>query len=191
MKLLRSDMEFQYYKLDDASDINKFIIQTPESTGMPNQGFSFFKGMGVTDYVRTFKMWLREFPRPIFIVAAKNKIVVGWVYIEEWGVPALDGAPVSVLRAIEVLPSMRHRKLGMKLVLLALTQIVGYLLVKPLTPQAEIFFRKIGFKAPAEFRKVPVDLTQHYGYLILPPFMRKKILEDIDNYFRTKTPHFT
>ena len=89
-----------------------------------------------------------------------------------------------VLRAIEILPSLQHRRIGTKLVILGMSEVVGYILTKPMTPQAERFFKKIGFMEPGEFRRPPVDLSQHYGYLIMPPFRKRKILEDIDNYFR-------
>ncbi len=183
MKILRRDMDFTYIKIEDAIDFNKFTFETADM-GLPGRGFSFFRGMGVTDYTKTFKMWLREFPRPIFLVCAKDKTILGWVYIEDWGVPALDGDPIYVLRAIEVLPDIRRRRIGAKLAMLGMSEMVGYLLTKPLTPRAEGFFRKLGFMEPGEFRRVPVDLSHHYGYLVLPPFKRKKKLESIDNYFR-------
>ncbi len=184
-------MDYVYYQLEDAADVSRFIIETPDRVGLPGRGFSFFRGLGVTDYEKTFKMWLREFPRPIFIIAAKGKVMVGWVYVEAWGEPAYDGEPVYVLRAIEVLPSLRGRRLGAKLTILGASLVVGYLLVKPLTPQAERFFKRLGFMEPSEFRRCPIDLSHHYGYLILPPFRRKKLLEKMENYFRTKEPHIT
>ncbi|MDG6221233.1 MAG: hypothetical protein QCI38_07275 [Candidatus Thermoplasmatota archaeon] len=187
MKLLRKDMDNTYYKIEDAMDFNKMDIEVA-GMGVSGKGFGFFRGMGVTDYPKTFKMWLREFPRPIFLVCIKGKTLLGWVYIEEWGVPALDGEPVYVLRAIEVMPQIQHRRIGAKLALLGMTEVVGYLLTKPLTPPAEKFFKKLGFMEPSEFRRVPVDLSHHYGYLLLPPFRRKKVLENIDSYFRQGRP---
>ena len=168
--------------MEEASDINKFRLKIGRP-GLVKDGFGFFRGIGITDYERTFKMWLREFPRPIFLVASMDHTILGWVYIEDWGAPSLGGEPVFVLRAIETLPSMRTHRIGSKLVLAGLEQTMGYMLTKPLTPLAEKFFRRLGFKAPNEFHKCPIDLSQHHGYLILPPFRRKKILETINQYF--------
>jgi len=173
---LKREESIVFYKMDEASEVNKFKIVTDKE--VPGAGFEFFLGMGITDYQRTFKMWLREFPRPVFLVAVKGGKVIAWVYVQEWGELSREGSPVYVLRAIETLKSLRKNKIGMKLVIMALHLTVGYMITKPLTPDAERFFRRAGFMASEEFRRCPVDLSQHHGYLLMPPFRKKKLLEE-------------
>lgn len=170
-----------FYKVEDASEFNKFHIESSIDNPLGN-GFSFFIGMGITDYPKTFKMWLREFPRPIFLCAAKNMQMVGWVYIQDWGETTKEGDPIYVLRAIETLASLRRKKIGLKLLLLSMKQMVGFMVTKPLTRDAERFFKRYGFMEKEEFRHCPVDLTHHHGYLIIPPFKKKKILEQYQNH---------
>ncbi len=126
-------------------------------------------------------MWLRRFPRPILIIASKKNKILGWVYVEEWGNTSSDGSTIHVLRAIEVLPGLRNRKIGFKLVLLALKEITGYMITKPLTEEAEVFFKKIGFMEPGEFRKPPLDLSKHPKYLILPIYKRDMLVKDFEH----------
>jgi hypothetical protein len=173
-----------FYKFEDASDISKFHIVGIEEGRFSGGGFEFFRGLGIIGYEKTFKIWLRKFPRPVFIAATKGHTIVSWVFIEEWlEEPALDGMAVWVLRAIETIPPERQRKIGYRLVILGAQQSVGYLITKPLTPEAERFFRKAGFMSPKEFRKPPMDLTGHPGYLILPPYKKSELLDQMSNYF--------
>jgi hypothetical protein len=145
--------------------------------------FGFFKGLGMVDYPRAFKTWLREFPRPIFIVATKNKTIVAWVYITNWKSPSKDGDSIYVLRAIETLGQFRSRKLGFRLLILGLSQTPGYMITKPLNEKAEGFFKKAGFMAEGDFKRCPIDLSGYHGYLILPPFKKFLILKNSDRYF--------
>ncbi|MCX8174455.1 MAG: GNAT family N-acetyltransferase [Thermoplasmata archaeon] len=179
MRLLKKSGNIVYLKLEEPAEIDKYSVP---QYGV-NKGFEFFRGLGVIDYARTFKSWLRKFPRPVFIAAVENNTVVGWVFIEEWENCAKDGGPVHVLRAIEVLPGYRNTKIGFRLLLLGLLFVVGYMITKPITPEARRFFKKYGFMEEAEFRRVPVDLSSHTGYLILPPFRRKMLLESMSAYF--------
>ena len=176
MKELRRDTDYVYYRLENASEIDKFHIKV-DTTSSPQGGFTFFRGLGVRDYGRTFKMWLREFPKPIFIIAVKNQDLLSWVYIELWGDCSLDGEPVYVLRAIESLPDYRNKKIGQRILLRGVSETVGYVITKPLTREATRFFKRLEFMEPTEFRRSPIDLTQHHGYLILPPYKKKKLLE--------------
>lgn len=173
-----------FYKLEEASEVGKLRIMGMEDGRFSGGGFEFFRGLGIIGYENTFKIWLRKFPRPIFLVATKGNDLVSWVFIEEWDEAALDGMAVWVLRAIETIPPQRRRKIGFKLLLLGAEQSVGYLLTKPLTPEAERFFRGAGFMAPKEFKKAPMDLSRHPGYLILPPFKKAQMLEQMSNYFK-------
>ena len=174
MKVVGKDTDCTYIKLENVLDLDKFVVPMGDSS--KGGGFYFFRGLGIKDYKSTFKAWLRQFPRPIFIIAAKGNTMVSWVYIDVWSDRALDGEPVYVLRAIETLPSLRGRKVGFKVTLYALKEVVGYTIVKPLTREAARFFKKMGFMEPEEFRKCPIDLTQHHGYLILPPYRREMLL---------------
>jgi len=183
LRELRKEGVYTYHKLDEASEVSKFHIVSDRD--VPGSGFNFFVGMGITDYGRTFKMWLREFPRPVFVIAAKGNQVVSWVYVQEWGELSREGAPIYVLRAIETLPSIRKQKIGMKLLLLVLNETVGYMITKPLTKEAERFFKRAGFMAEEEFRRCPVELSQHHGYLVMPPFRKKKLLDEWTMFFQS------
>ena len=173
-----------YYKLEDASEIGKFRIVGMEDGRFSGGGFEFFRGLGIIGYEKTFKIWLRKFPRPIFIAAVKGHDIVSWVFLEEWEDVAMDGMAVWVLRAIETLPPMRKKKIGYKLLILSAQQCVGYLVTKPLTPEAGKFFRGAGFLNPKEFKKPPFDLTRHPGYLIMPPYKKAMLLEKLDSHFK-------
>lgn len=183
IELARSrDMIF--YKFEEAAEVGKFRILGAEDGRFSGGGFEFFRGLGIIGYDKTFKIWLRKFPRPIFIVGVKGHDIMSWVFIEEWlEEPAWDGMGVWVLRAIETLPSERRKKIGYRLVVLGAQQSVGYLITKPLTPEAERFFRRCGFMSPKEFKKPPIDFTRHPGHLILPPYKKEQLMADVPNYF--------
>ncbi len=185
MKELAKGGDLIFYKFEEASEIEKFRIRGVEDGRFSGGGFEFFRGLGIIGYEKTFKMWLRKFPRPIFIAGVKGNDVVSWIFIEEWlEESALDGMAVWVLRAIETIPPERRKKIGYRLVLLGAQQSVGYLITKPLTPEAERFFRTTGFMSPKEFKKPPIDLSRHPGHLILPPYKKNELLSQISNYFK-------
>ncbi len=175
MRFLHEDNCCSYYRLEVASEVDKLDI--PEEDG----GFDFFHGLGIIGYPKAFKMWLRRFPRPILIIASEKSRILGWVYVEEWGNTSRDGRTIHVLRAIEVLPELRKSGIGFKLVILALKEITGYMITKPLTEDAEVFFKKIGFMESAEFRKPPLDLSKHPKYLILPIYKRDMLVKDFES----------
>jgi len=170
------DGEISYMKLENAREVEK--LEIPEEEG----GFDFFHGLGIIGYKKSFKMWLRKFPRPILILALDKMEVLGWIYMEEWGETSIEGMPVHVLRAIEVLPEFRNRGIGGTLVVLSLKEISGYVITKPLTGQADKFFRRMGFLGPEEFKKEPVDLSKHPKYLILPIYERDVLVKDFENH---------
>jgi len=173
-----------FYKLEDASEVNKFRILGTEDGRFSGGGFEFFRGLGIIGYEKTFKIWLRKFPRPIFIVAARSGDIVSWVFLEEWEANASDGMAIWALRAIETLPSMRKRKIGFKLLILSSQQCVGYLVTKPLTPEASKFFKDSGFMEPAEFKKPPFDMSGHPGYLVLSPYRKAMLIDRFGEHFR-------
>jgi hypothetical protein len=119
-------------------------------------------------------------------MAVKDHKVVAWVYIDEWaeGV-AQDGYPIYVLRAIETQSNLRKSKIGFRLVLLGLREIVGYMITKPITPLALKFFKKMGFKERDSFRNCPFELRKYPNYLILPAYVKKDLLDKTDQYFKT------
>ena len=170
---------YVYFKLEDPGEVDAFQIKNSFE-----DGFEFFRGLGIIGYEKTFKMWLRKFPRPIFIAAVDSREMVSWAFVEEWEEMAKDGASVYVLRAIETLPRLRSKKIGFRIMLLVLQQTIGYLLVKPLTHDGERFFRGLGFVDETEYRNPPVDLSKHKGYLLLAPFKRKHLLQNASMYFR-------
>lgn len=171
---------YVYSKLEEPNELDAFEVKSEYENG-----FDFFRGLGIIGYAKTFKMWLRKFPRPIFIVAVDNREIVSWAFVEEWEEVAKDGASVYVLRAIETLPELRSKKIGFKIMLLILKQTTGYLVVKPLNPRSEKFFKEIGFQDESQFPNPPVDLSKHSGYLILPPHKRKDLIKGSEQYFES------
>ncbi len=131
-------------------------------------------------------MWLRKFPRPIFIVAVKGNDIVSWVFIEEWDDVAKDGSSVWVLRAIETIAPLRKKKIGYKIMILGAKYSVGYLITKPLTPEAARFFENGGFMDENEFRRPPINLSKNPGYLVLPPYKKSHLVKDLKKFFK---PH--
>ncbi|UCG71044.1 MAG: GNAT family N-acetyltransferase [Thermoplasmata archaeon] len=181
MKELAKSGVYTFIKLESVEDVDKFQIEIAGEES--DDKFGFFKGLGMVEYSKTFKTWLREFPRPIFIVAMKENALVAWVYITNWNEPSKEGDSIYVLRAIETLKRFRGRKLGFRLLVLGLNQTSGYMVTKPVSQKSEKFFKKAGFMGENEFKRCPVDLSSHHGYLILPPFKKQKILENSDRYF--------
>jgi len=181
MEKISSFQDIQFVKFTRAEDIDRLDIE----------GFSFFKGFGIIDYHETFKAWLRKFPRPIFLGAVKSKELIGWVYIDEWKEgTSTDGNSIYVLRAIETRPVSRGKRIGSKMVVLGLQQTVGYMIVKPVNPEAEKFFIKNGF---TDFRKMsycPVNLERHPGYFILTPAKKKAIIKKFNELDWQSKPIF-
>lgn len=181
MKELGQSGIYNFIKMERTEDIDKF------SMGIIEEGirktFGFFKPLGMVDYSKSFKTWLREFPRPIFIAATREKAIVAWVYITNLNITSRHGDSVYVLRAIETLEQLRGRKIGLRLLMLGLNQVSGYMVTKPLNQQAEKFFRDAGFKGEKDFKSLPIDMSGHHGYLILPPFKKEEILEQFGRYF--------
>jgi hypothetical protein len=181
VKNLATSGIYKFHKLENVDDIDKFELGLSES--QPADNFEFFKGLGMVDYLKSIKTWLREFPKPIFIIAVKENSIVAWVYINGWKEPSKDGDSIYVLRAIETLSRFRSRKLGFRLLVLGLHETSGYMVTKPINEKAERFFRETGFMSENEFKRCPIDLTSHHGYLILPPFKKYVILKDAPQYF--------
>lgn len=185
MKDLRRCGPHAYIKIEDPGDISDLTIFGDMDEIAPSgTGFDFFRGLGIIGYAKTFKIWLRKFPRPVFIAALDKNVIISWVFIERWEETAKDGSPVWVLRAIETMPLYRRRRIGYRLLLLGLQQTMGYMITKPLTIDAERFFRRAGFMEEKEFSSPPIDLSRHPGYVILPPYRKKKLLDEIERFFR-------
>ncbi len=178
LELVARHGEQKYIKLSNSKEVDQFKID--EIGGHP---LSFLKELGIVTYQETFKVWLRRFPRPILIFCVEDRSVIGWVYIEEWMKSAKDGEPVYVLRGIEISEHKRGKKIGYRLLLLSAQETPGYLITKPINPGAKHFFLSNYFIDKDVFPRSPIDLQGHPGYLILPPFQKIKLLEDIQDYF--------
>jgi hypothetical protein len=181
LKKLAKSGVYTFFKFESVDDVNKFEVGLPDAS--PESRFGFFRGLGIVDYPKTFKTWLREFPRPIFIVGVKETSVVSWVYITDFKAYSKEGDSIYVLRATETLERLRGRKLGYRLLVLGLNQTTGFMITKPLNNMSESFFRKAGFMAENEFKRCPIDLSKYHGYLLLPPFKKYKIQEEAKRYF--------
>ncbi|HEQ79315.1 MAG TPA: N-acetyltransferase [Euryarchaeota archaeon] len=183
MNVIEKGGDFEFVKLDSASDVDSFKIPEGKEASVLGSGFGYFKGMGIVNYTSSFKSWLRQFPRPLFVVATKGRELIGWVYIEEWSSHSRTGDPVYVLRAIEVIPKYRRNKVASRLLVLGIKMTVGYLLTKPLNSGAEAFFRMNGFKKPEEISSTAVDLSSHHGYMVLSPYEKQDVIDRYEGHF--------
>lgn len=181
MKKLAQSGVYTFMKLESVDEVDKYEIGLSDDA--PGGEFGFFKGLGMVNYQRSFKTWLREFPRPIFILAIRDKSIVAWVYITSWEQSSRTGDAIYVLRAIETLKRFRSRKLGFRLLILGLNQTAGYMITKPLNEKAEKFFKHAGFISDSDLKHGPIDLSSHHGYLILPPFKKEQLLTASSHYF--------
>jgi len=182
MRELARDGTFAYVKFEEPADVDRVQIRSVETDP---EGFEFFRGLGIVGYARTFKAWLRHFPRPIFLAIIRERELVSWAFLEENSEPARDGNPVHLLRAIETLPELRGKRLGYRLLLLAFGQVTGYVLTKPLTKEARTFFLRAGFSDFAGDDRPPVEPTKFAGYVVMPPHRRREALAKLAEYFPT------
>ena len=182
MHILASDSSHSFVKMEDARDIDDYIIRSTEAH---TDGFEFFRGLGIIGYEKTFKLWLRKFPRPIFLAAVKGREIVSWVFVEESPDHARDGLPIYILRAIETLPPLRQLRIGYRLLLLACAQVSGYVAVKPLTMKAYRFFERAGFVEVESLPRPPTGESTMPGYMILLPQKRKDLVDAIPAHFTT------
>ncbi|HEV8595988.1 MAG TPA: hypothetical protein VGR51_10720 [Thermoplasmata archaeon] len=182
MRELARDGTFAYVKFEDSADVDRVQIRSEETDP---EGFEFFRGLGIVGYAKTFKAWLRHFPRPIFLAVIRDRELVSWAFLEENSEPARDGNPVYILRAIETLPQLRGKRVGYRLLLLALAQVTGYVVTKPLTKEARSFFLRAGFADLAAEERPPVEPTRFAGYVVLPPHRRREALAKLADYFPT------
>ncbi len=173
---------YKFIKLEHPDEIDNFVVNFKGDTP-PNETFNFFRGLGIIDYPKFFKSWLREFPRPSFIVCVKERVVIAWIYITTWHNNSKSGEAVWVLRSIETLKKHRGKKIGLRLVMLGLSMTMGYMITKPLGENASAFFKSMGFMNEDEFKICPIDLSIHSGYMILPPYKRMDLLENFNLYF--------
>lgn len=180
MRELAGDGAYAYVKLEEPADVDRLQVRSVE-TGP--EGFEFFRGLGIVGYARTFKAWLRHFPRPIFLAALREREIVSWAFLEVNSEPARDGSPIYLLRAIETLPELRRKRIGYRLLLLALGQVTGYVLTKPLTKEARVFFFRAGFEDLEAEEHPPVEPRRYAGYAVLPPHRRRDALARASEYF--------
>jgi len=180
MRELAREGELTYVKFEEPADIDRVQVQGEETDP---HGFEFFRGLGIVGYARTFKAWLRHFPRPIFLAALREREVVSWVFLEEHGARARDGNPIYVLRAIETLPELRRKRLGYRLLLLVLAQVAGHVVTKPLTKDARTFFLRAGFEELAEDGRSAVEPRTFPGYVMMTPHRRREVVAKLGEYF--------
>ncbi len=171
MILIARDTDNEYYLVEEAVEIDEFKIGS----------LNFFHLYGIVDYSETFKIWLRKFPRPIFIVAVKGRIIIGFIYIDSW-----EELPfvVNVLRAQETEEHLREKRIGYKLFLLGAYLSPEYIITKPLTEKSREFYRKLGFE---DIYKIPMFSNYHQvvGYMGLPNDKKREQVAQISNYFTT------
>ena len=169
MKVIAEDARYKYSLLEDPREVSLFKI--PD--------FDFFKVYGFVDYSEMFKVWLRKFPRPVFIVAVTEGTILGWIYMERSKI--MSNEVIYVLRSIEVLKSYRKSKIGSKLVHLGAYLCPGVISTKPLTKDAEHFFKDVlGFMEPQDYRRMDNIAT---GYLVLPYYKRSALVKELSRLF--------
>ncbi len=180
MRELARDGAYAYVKFEESADVERVQIRSVETDP---DGFEFFRGLGIVGYAKTFKAWLRHFPRPIFLAALRDRELVSWAFFEENSERARDGNPVYLLRAIETLPELRGKRVGYRILLLGLSQVTGHVLTKPLTQEARAFFLRAGFAELATDERPPVEPRRFAGYLALPPHRKREALAHLVDYF--------
>ncbi len=178
LEILETHLDQEYIQLTDPKEVDSYKINE-----VGRVRFSFLKELGILNYKEAFKVWLRKFPRPIFILCVENKNILAWIYVEEWERSAKDGSPVYVLRSIETAEELRGKKIGYRLLMIVAKETPGYLITKPINNQARKFFLSNGFLDKEEMEFSVIELQRHPGYLILPPFKKKKLLEEYEEYF--------
>ena len=182
MRELTRDGTFAYVRFEASEDIDRVQVRSGDTDP---DGFEFFRGLGIVGYAATFKAWLHHFPRPLFLAALRDREVVSWAFLEEHAEAARDGRPVHVLRAIETLPSQRGKRLGLRLLLLALGQVAGHVVTKPITAAARAFFFRVGFTDLDAEARPPVDPRRFPGYAVLSHDRRTEALAGLAEYFPT------
>jgi len=180
MREIAREGGFTYVKLEEPADIDRVQVLGQETDP---RGFEFFRGLGIVGYARTFKAWLRHFPRPIFLAALREREVVSWVFVEQHGEHARDGNPVYVLRAIETLPELRRKRLGYRLLLLVLAQVTGHVVTKPLTKEARMFFLRAGFEELSDDGRSGVEPRTFPGYVAMTPHRRREVVAKLGEFF--------
>ena len=170
MNILAEDTVLKYYLIEEAYEVDYFEISN----------FDFFKFYGVNDYRETFKIWLRKFPRPLFIAGVMENRIISFMYLEIWEeeLPEI----VNVLRAQETYEKWREKKIGYKIFLLGLFLTTGYIFTKPLTKKSAEFYKSVGF---VEFNELSIfsNFKRLSGYLVLPLAKREEHLSKIKEYF--------
>jgi len=142
--------------------------------------FDFFRSFGILDYEKTFKAWLRKFPRPIFIAALRgtHREVVGWNYVDEWNESSSrDGFSVHVVRAIEVQNDLRRDHIGAHMLKLSFRKVAGHVVAKPVSVGADQFFLSEGFRHVDDDAPfvLPIDLPTNHVFM--HSFTRLKVLQ--------------
>ncbi len=167
--LLSSDSNYRYYLIDEATELDSFDVRK----------LSFFHLYGIVDYLETFKMWLRKFPRPLLILGVKDRTVTAFVYIDHWEELPLVA---NVLRAQETSESLRGEKIGYKMFLLGIYLTPEYMITKPLTKKAKEFYSRLGF---VDAKQINVFKSYHQltGYLALPLDKKDEHIKKIREYF--------
>lgn len=178
MEKLEEHRSRKYIQLSEPKEVDSFDINKAGG-----KRFSFLKDLGIVEYKKTFRIWLREFPRPIFILCVEDGEILAWVYTEEWETSARDGEPIYVLRAIETAKELRNKRIGKRLLMLIAKETPGYLITKPINQGARRFFLTNEFMEKDDLERKPIDLQKHPGYLILPPYKKKRLLDEYDQYF--------
>lgn len=140
-------------------------------------GLGYFrKALGMSDYLASFKSWIKR-PEPILLGCMVENQMVGWCMFEKWDRNDKDGTPISVLRTIEVRPKDRGKRIGLNLVALMANIVPGHMATRPFSLKAKQFFEGIGFLVPPKESQIAFE--NRYGYLLLPSIAKRSFLKTV------------
>ena len=153
------------------------LLEHPEEVehiSLKRPGY-FKEVLGMSDYLESFKSWIRR-PEPLLFGCLAQNLLLGWSMFERWEKSDKDRTPIFVLRMIEVAAEYRGKKIGHHLMVLVMETAPGHLVTRPLTQKSSDFFKKLGFIEPPQ--GLSIELQDKYGYLLLPTVTKFRFVEN-------------
>jgi GNAT superfamily N-acetyltransferase len=168
------------------NEVDRYVLfehlEEVEHMSLEKLGY-FKKVLGMSDYLGSFKSWIRR-PEPLVFGCLAQNLVIGWAMFERWEKTDKDRTPIFVLRMIEVAAKYRRKHIGRHLMALVMEAAPGHLVTRPLSQMSAAFFKKLGFIEPPP--GLSIDLQDKYGYLLLPTVPKFRFVEDHSSRGLTK-----
>ncbi len=171
MLLLASspEKEQQYVNFERPAEVASYAMK----------GLGYFKrALGMSDYLERFQSWIAR-EGPLFLGCLVDNALVGWCMFERWEKNDKDDTPIYVLRMIEVSREHRKQHIGISLMTLVFHIAPGHIVTRPLSKNAEQFFRHLGFIRPPD--NAQIDFRDKYGYLLLPSAVKHALNQTLKN----------